>query len=105
MIRLIDRISRPLLRLTDPEQGHRLAIAALKVLPLWSGRDDPTLAVRAFGLSFPNPVGLAAGFDKHGEVADSFALEHLHQLAAIASIAVALPYPSSDHPRTVSNNE
>ena len=32
--------------------------------------DDPRLAVRAFGLRFPNPVGMAAGFDKHAEVPD-----------------------------------
>jgi dihydroorotate dehydrogenase len=33
--------------------------------------DDPRLAVRAFGLNFPNPVGMAAGFDKHAEVPDA----------------------------------
>lgn len=32
--------------------------------------DDPILATNVFGLRFPNPVGLAAGFDKHGEAVD-----------------------------------
>ena len=95
MIRLIDRISRPLLRLTDPERGHRLAIAALKVLPLWSGRDDPTLAVRAFGLSFPNPVGLAAGFDKHGEVADAV----LRLGFGFTEVGTVTPRPQAGNPR------
>jgi len=35
----------------------------------------------------------------------AFALEDFHQLAAIAPEAIALPYPSSDHPRTVSRSE
>jgi dihydroorotate dehydrogenase len=35
--------------------------------------DDPRLAVRAFGLDFPNPIGLAAGFDKNAEVPDAMA--------------------------------
>ena len=95
MIRLIDRISRPLLRLTDPEQGHRLAITALKVLPLWSGRDDPALAIRAFGLSFPNPVGLAAGFDKHGEVADAV----LRLGFGFTEVGTVTPRPQAGNPR------
>ena len=95
MIRLIDRISRPLLRLTDPEQGHRLAITALKVLPLWSGRDDPALAIRAFGLSFPNPVGLAAGFDKHGEVAEAV----LRLGFGFTEVGTVTPRPQAGNPR------
>ena len=69
MIGFLDRLARPLLRALDPENAHSLAISALKLAP--SRRppaDDPRLAVRAFGLNFPNPVGLAPGFDKHAEV-------------------------------------
>ncbi|HZS64887.1 MAG TPA: quinone-dependent dihydroorotate dehydrogenase [Xanthobacteraceae bacterium] len=65
--------ARPLLRCLDPETAHRLTIGALK-LGLVPGKhepDDPILAVDAFGLSFPNPVGLAAGFDKNAEVPDA----------------------------------
>jgi dihydroorotate dehydrogenase len=41
----------------------------LKIAPLpRPAADDPRLAVRAFGLTFPNPVGLAAGFDKNAEL-------------------------------------
>lgn len=61
-----------LLRRLDAEDAHRATIAALKFLPARApAPDDPRLAVRAFGLDFPNPVGLAAGFDKNAEVADA----------------------------------
>ena len=61
---------RPLFFRLDPERAHGLTIAALKALPrrrapaFW-----PELASTVAGLRFPSPVGLAAGFDKHGEVA------------------------------------
>ena len=62
----------PLARRLDPELAHRLALRALALLPLPApAADDPKLAVEAFGLRFPNPVGLAAGFDKNAEVPDA----------------------------------
>lgn len=71
MISLFDRLTLPLLRTLDPETSHGLALNALKLAPLPApARDDEKLRVEAFGLTFPNPVGLAAGFDKHAEVAD-----------------------------------
>jgi dihydroorotate dehydrogenase len=71
LLSLASRLARPVLLATDPETGHNLAVAALKTLPLPAcGTDDRRLAVSTFGLSFPNPVGLAAGFDKHAEVPD-----------------------------------
>lgn len=65
-------ITSPLLRLLDAETAHRATIAALKLLPVRAPKlDDARLAVSAFGLDFPNPIGLAAGFDKNAEVADA----------------------------------
>jgi dihydroorotate dehydrogenase len=65
-------LALPFLRLLDAEDAHRATIAALKLLPARApGRDDSRLAVSAFGLDFPNPVGLAAGFDKNAEVPDA----------------------------------
>ena len=61
---------RPFLRKLDPETAHGLALRALKHAPLPRPADDEKLRVEAFGLMFPNPVGLAAGFDKHAEVID-----------------------------------
>jgi len=72
MIGLFDRVARPLLRMLDPETAHSLTVKALRHAPLpQPSADDPHLAVRAFGLNFPNPIGIAAGFDKNGEVPDA----------------------------------
>jgi dihydroorotate dehydrogenase len=72
VIGLFDRLARPLMGLLEPENAHRLAINALKLAPLtWPEPDDVRLAVRVFGLNFPNPVGMAPGFDKHAEVPDA----------------------------------
>src|SRR6185312_11451776 len=58
------RIARPFLNLLTPEAGHRLALRALKTgfLRAPPRRDDPVLKSRIWGLDFPNPIGLAAGF-------------------------------------------
>ena len=68
------RLLRPALFSLDPETAHGLAFAAaglasrspalLGALARRGRRDDPRLAVDAFGLRFPSPVGLAAGLDK-----------------------------------------
>ena len=58
---------RPFAFALDAERAHRWTIGALKALP--AGRPagaDAALAVTIAGLTFPNPVGLAAGFDKNG---------------------------------------
>ena len=55
-----------------PEIAHRAAIEALKLAPLGLPPSrDPRLAVEAYGLRFPSPLGLAAGFDKNAEVAQA----------------------------------
>ena len=72
MIGLFDGLIRPLLRTLDPEDAHGLTLKMLKFAPLLgTARDDKRLAVRAFALNFPNPVGMAAGFDKNAEVPDA----------------------------------
>jgi dihydroorotate dehydrogenase len=66
------RALRPALRLVDPETSHRLAILALKAAPVaWARPDDPVLATRLWGREMANPIGLAAGFDKHAEAPDA----------------------------------
>jgi dihydroorotate dehydrogenase len=72
VIRAFDAFSLPLLRWFDPEDAHRLALQGLKLLPPMRPRpDDAKLAVRAFGMNFPNPIGMAAGFDKNAETPDA----------------------------------
>ena len=96
MIGLLEAWVRPLLRLLDPEDAHRLAILALKVPPhVRLVPNDPRLAVRAFGLNFPNPVGLAAGFDKHGEVPDAL----LRLGFGFVEIGTVTPQPQIGNPR------
>jgi dihydroorotate dehydrogenase len=68
MIAALGDLARPWLAMLAPEDAHRATLAALKCLPAWPiPRRDPKLAVEAFGLEFPHPVGLAAGFDKSAE--------------------------------------
>jgi dihydroorotate dehydrogenase len=60
---------RPLAFALDAERAHRLTIAALKLVPPGlPPKPDPRLGIEVAGLRFPNPVGLAAGFDKDAEV-------------------------------------
>jgi len=62
----------PLLHGVDAETAHGLGLRALAALPAMAPPpSDPRLAVSAFGLTFPNPLGLAAGFDKNAEVPDA----------------------------------
>ncbi len=65
-------LARPALRFISAEQAHTLAIKVLKrgLVPGASKPDDPVLATRLWGIAFPNPVGLAAGFDKNCEAVD-----------------------------------
>jgi dihydroorotate dehydrogenase len=64
-----DAIGSALLRLLPPETAHRMAIKALAMglVPGRSGADTAQLATRIWGLNFPNPIGIAAGFDKDAE--------------------------------------
>ena len=96
MIRAFDAFSLPLLRWFDPEDAHRLAIQGLRLLPPVRPRpDDPKLAVRAFGLNFPNPVGMAAGFDKSAEVPDAL----LRLGFGFVEIGTVTPMPQVGNPR------
>ena len=62
---------RPAIFALDPERAHRLSIATLKATPPAPPQQaKPPLAVELAGLTFPNPVGLAAGYDKDAEVPD-----------------------------------
>jgi len=96
LIRAFDAFSLPLLRWLDPEDAHRLAIHGLRWLPPVRPRpDDPRLAVRAFGLNFPNPVGMAAGFDKSAEVPDAL----LRLGFGFVEVGSVTPKPQAGNPR------
>jgi dihydroorotate dehydrogenase len=96
VIGFLDRLARPFLRALDPEDAHGLAIRMLKFAPLPpAGRDDRRLATRVFGLNFPNPVGMAAGFDKNAEVADVL----LRAGFGFVEVGTITPLPQPGNPR------
>ncbi|HEY7296485.1 MAG TPA: quinone-dependent dihydroorotate dehydrogenase [Xanthobacteraceae bacterium] len=95
MIGLFDRLALPLLSCMEPENAHRFAVAALRLSPFRMTADDPSLAVPAFGIDFPNPLGMAAGFDKHGEVPDAL----LGLGFGFVEIGTVTPLPQPGNPR------
>ena len=89
-------LARPLLHALDPERAHDLAIRGLALMPPRAPpRDDPRLAVAAFGLRMPNPVGLAAGFDKQCEVPDAL----LALGFGFVELGGVVPRPQPGNPR------
>ncbi len=96
MIRTLDMLSLSLLRWLEPEDAHRMAIQGLRFLPPIRPRtDDAKLAVRAFGLNFANPIGMAAGFDKNAEVPDAL----LRLGFGFVEIGSVTPRPQAGNPR------
>ena len=96
MIGFFELLARPLLRVIDPEDAHSFAIKALRFAPRRRPPGgDSRLAVRAFGLNFPNPVGIAPGFDKHAEVPDAL----LGLGFGFVEIGTVTPLPQPGNPR------
>jgi dihydroorotate dehydrogenase len=93
---------RPVLRLLPAEAAHRLSIAALSaglggllaggsaVVP-----DPPILRQRLFGLDFPNPIGLAAGYDKDARVPDAL----LRLGFGFVEVGTVTPRPQRGNPK------
>jgi dihydroorotate dehydrogenase len=89
-------LARPFIHRMDAEDAHAMTVRLLKALPLPSApRDPPELALTAFGLEFPNPVGLAAGFDKHAEVPD----QALRLGFGFVEVGGVTPRPQAGNPR------
>ena len=81
--------------LLPPETAHRLAVRALPLLPSRAALASPRLRTRLCGLNLPNPVGLAAGFDKNAE---AFA-GALRQGFGWVEIGSVTPRPQAGNPR------
>ncbi len=88
---------RPAVFALEPERAHGLALAALKTgwLPGPGPVTSPRLATRVFGIEFPNPVGLAAGFDKNAEVPDAM----LKAGFGFVECGTVTPRPQAGNPR------
>jgi len=85
-------LARPLLFSLDPETAHNVALRLARFSP---PRAMPSAPVRVMGIDFPNPVGAAAGLDKHAE--------HVEALAAMGFGFIELggvtPRPQAGNPR------
>ena len=90
------RLIRPLAFALDAETAHRATIAALGLLPNRAlPRFTPSLTSEIAGIAFPSPVGLAAGFDKDGEVPDAM----LGLGFGFVEIGTVTPRPQPGNPR------
>ncbi len=95
---LYESLLRPIAFRLDPEWVHERGLKLIS-RGLVSGKriEDPRLRQTLFGVDFPNPLGLAAGFDKNG-----LALDHWHQLGfgfVEAGTVTAHPQPGNPKPR------
>jgi len=94
---LFQSLGRKALFSLDPETAHGVSIKALKagLLPPCPAVSDPRLAVELAGLDFPNPVGLAAGYDKNAEVPDAI----LKLGFGFTEIGTITPRPQPGNPK------
>ena len=97
MFRSLARLAQPFLQAVDPERAHDLAIEALRMgfHPRQSVPDDAALAVDLWDLKFPNPLGMAAGFDKNGVVPDALLAMGL----GFAEAGTVTPLPQAGNPK------
>lgn len=94
---LKERLGLALLQRIDPETAHGLALKALRagLVPLAGPQTGPRLATRLAGLDLPNPVGLAAGFDKNATALDALA----HAGFGFLEVGAVTPRPQEGNPR------
>ena len=98
---LYSALARPVLFALDAERAHDLTMAALRtplapaVLALTPRCDSPLLRQQAFGLSFSNPIGLAAGLDKQGTAMPAWSALGF----GFAEIGTVTPRPQPGNPR------
>lgn len=94
---VFDRIGQKLLFTFDPETAHGMSIAALRCgLPVGARtvRDD-RLKLSLCGIAFPNPLGMAAGYDKNAEVPDAL----LGLGFGFAEVGTVTPLPQAGNPK------
>jgi dihydroorotate dehydrogenase len=97
MLSAVFELARPLLYALDPEQAHELTLKSLEagIYPRPSAADDVRLRVTAWGLDFPNPLGIAPGFDKDARVPAAM----LGMGFGHAEIGTVTPLPQAGNPR------
>lgn len=95
MIDSLFQLARPALYSLDPENAHNLVLKGLAFMPACAPVRDSRLGRRLFGIDFPNPVGLAAGFDKNGVVCDGL----LGLGFGFVELGTVTPRPQNGNPR------
>ncbi len=87
---------RPFVHASDGEAAHNLTLQALQPLPrARCALTSPVLATRVAGIDFPNPVGLAPGFDKDARVAHAMP----HFGFGFVEVGTLTPLPQAGNPR------
>lgn len=90
------QLARPLLFKADAETAHNLSLAALKMVPIPpTGAGNAILSQTFAGLHFPNPVGLAPGYDKNAEVP----VEIMRLGFGFTEVGTLTPLPQEGNPR------
>lgn len=92
---MIEALGLRLLHRFDPETAHGLALKAAKLIPMPGPVSSPRLATRIGDLALPNPVGLAAGFDKNAEALRPLMLSGFGFL----EVGAATPKPQAGNPK------
>ena len=97
MLSAVYHLTRPALFALEPEEAHEATLRALELglYPRASNRDYPSLRQSVFGLDFPNPIGIAAGFDKDARVPDAV----LGMGCGFAEIGTVTPRPQEGNPK------
>ncbi|MBT1445660.1 quinone-dependent dihydroorotate dehydrogenase [Shewanella sp. JM162201] len=96
------KIAQSIMFQMDPERAHNLAIGSLKrtantPMTAFYAQQIPNKPVTCMGITFPNPVGLAAGLDKDGEAIDAF---HAMGFGHVeVGTVTPRPQPGNDLPR------
>ena len=97
MLSALYALARPAIFALDPEVAHEATLKALEsgLYPRTATKDDAVIAQTVFGLSFPNPVGIAAGYDKDARVPDGV----LGLGCGFAEIGTVTPKPQVGNPQ------
>lgn len=97
MLGRLFQIARPALFALEAETAHDASLRALEmgVYPRQSRANEPGLTQEFWGMTFPNPIGIAAGFDKDARVPDAL----LAMGMGFAEIGTVTPQPQSGNPK------
>lgn len=93
---MIYDLAKPFLFLIDAERAHGMTIAGLQAMPMGPApKSDPVLETTVAGLTFANPIGMAPGFDKNGEVPDAL----IRLGFGYAEVGTLTPRPQAGNPK------